>query len=72
MKRSTPSPFRSVLLAVLRGSGTPGLAGMAARRGAVVRPLLGVRRAAVRAFVDATGVVTIDDPMNHDETFQRV
>lgn len=62
----------TLLLAVLRGSGTPGLAGMAARRGAIVRPLLGVRRNALRALVDAAGVVALDDPMNHDDAFLRV
>ena len=39
----------TVVLNLLRGSGSAGLAGMPSRRGHVVRPLLGARRAGVRA-----------------------
>ncbi len=62
----------TVLLAVLRGSGMTGLSGMAERRGAIVRPLLGVRRAETLAVCAALGFVALDDPMNHDRRFDRV
>jgi tRNA(Ile)-lysidine synthase len=61
----------TVLLNLVRGSGTSGLAGMPARRGFVVRPLLGMRRADVHAYCAACGLVPVDDPMNADPAFRR-
>lgn len=69
------------LLRLARGSGVDGLAGM---RGvapypepdfaalAVVRPLLGIDRHALRAFLLARRQPWIDDPMNADGRFARV
>jgi tRNA(Ile)-lysidine synthase len=62
----------TVLLNVLRGAASSGLAGMAARRGTVVRPLLDARRADTRALCAALGLPVFDDPMNDDRTFRRV
>lgn len=62
----------TVLLNVLRGAATTGLAGMPARRGAIVRPLLGWRRAETRAWCERLGLPVLDDPMNHDRSFRRV
>jgi tRNA(Ile)-lysidine synthase len=61
----------TVLLNVLRGSASAGLAGMAPRRGHVVRPLLGLRRADVRAVVAVRGLTTVDDPTNADVRWRR-
>jgi tRNA(Ile)-lysidine synthase len=61
----------TVLLNVLRGSAAAGLAGMPPRRGVVVRPLLGLRRAEVRAVVVAHGLATVDDPTNADVRWRR-
>jgi tRNA(Ile)-lysidine synthase len=61
----------TVLLNLLRGSGSPGLAGMPARRGRVVRPLLGVRRSDVRAECARRELVPVDDPSNDDVAFRR-
>lgn len=65
----------TVLLHLVRGAGTSGLAGIPARRGRVARPLLAVRRAdlhAVAAAVaGAAGVSPVDDPTNEDERFRR-
>jgi tRNA(Ile)-lysidine synthase len=61
----------TVLLNVLRGSAAAGLAGMAPRRGAIVRPLLHLRRADVRAVVAAHGLTTVDDPTNADVRWRR-
>jgi tRNA(Ile)-lysidine synthase len=61
----------TVLINLLRGSGSRGLAGMPARRGFLVRPLLGVRRADVRALCDARGFVPLDDPSNQDLVHRR-
>jgi tRNA(Ile)-lysidine synthase len=61
----------TVLLNLLRGSATAGLGGMAVRRGTVVRPLLGVRRAETEALCATLGVVPLRDPTNDDPTFRR-
>jgi tRNA(Ile)-lysidine synthase len=62
----------TVVLALMRGSGTAGLAGMAAVREHVVRPLLGLRRHELAALCAELGLETLDDPMNHEERFRRV
>ena len=62
----------TVLLNVLRGAGVSGLAGMPARRGAVVRPLLGVPRADLAAVCRRLGLTPLDDPMNADPVHRRV
>jgi tRNA(Ile)-lysidine synthase len=61
----------TVLLNVMRGSAGAGLSGMAARRGAIVRPVLGLRRDDVRAVVEARGLATVDDETNRDPRFRR-
>jgi len=66
----------TVLMRLARGSGVDGLAGMAeaAERGGMVwlRPFLGVRREALRAFLRERGVGWCEDPSNEDARFQRV
>jgi len=62
----------TVLLNVLRGAGVSGLAGMPARRGTVVRPLLGVPRADLAAVCARRGLAPLEDPMNADPVHRRV
>lgn len=62
----------SVLLGLLRGSGTRSLAGMASVRGPFLRPLLGVRRATTVAACQQWGVEAWEDPHNIDPRFRRV
>lgn len=62
----------SVLLGLLRGSGTRSLAGMAGHRGPFIRPLLGIRRAATVAACDEWDIDVWQDPHNIDESFRRV
>jgi tRNA(Ile)-lysidine synthase len=61
----------TVLLNVLRGSAAAGLAGMAPRRGTIVRPLLQLRRSDVRAVVAARGLAIVEDPTNADVRWRR-
>jgi tRNA(Ile)-lysidine synthase len=61
----------TVLLNLARGTGLHGLRGMPARRGRVVRPLLHVRRAALRGALDEAGIAYRLDPTNADTTRAR-
>jgi tRNA(Ile)-lysidine synthase len=65
----------TLLLALSRGAGLPGLAAMAEhfeRHGAVFgRPLLEVPSAALRAWLKSAGHAFVDDPSNTDQRFTR-
>lgn len=65
----------TVLMRLARGSGVDGLAGMAARRwsdGVLwLRPLLAVRRAALRSEMQGRGIGWIEDPTNADPVYLR-
>lgn len=63
----------TVLLRVLRGSGIGGLSGVAPRRDdGVVRPVIDVSRAELRAHVQHHGLAFVEDPSNQDRSFARV
>jgi tRNA(Ile)-lysidine synthase len=62
----------TVLLNLLRGGAVAGLAGMPARRGSVVRPLLGVARAELSELCARLGLDPLEDPMNADCAHRRV
>ncbi len=62
----------TVLLGLGRGSGARSIAGMRARSGRHLRPLLGVRRSTTEAACRAVGLDYWDDPHNDDRTLQRV
>jgi len=61
----------TILMRALRGSGPAGLAGMVARQGALVRPLLPFRRAAILRYVRTEGLVAWGDPANQDPRHLR-
>lgn len=65
----------TLLLALSRGAGLPGLAGMPARmrRDGIVyhRPLLQVPAAAIRAWLADTGLAFVEDPSNGDPRYTR-
>ena len=61
----------TVLINLLRGSGLGGAAGIPARRGRVVRPLLEARRSELRSLLDEAGVAYRVDPSNADPAFLR-
>ncbi len=62
----------TVLLGLLRGSGTRSLAGMATERGQFLRPLLAVRRSTTVAACSEWGVEVWQDPHNDDPRYRRV
>ena len=61
----------TVLMNLLRGSGTAGLAGMARSRPGVVRPLLSFDRAGIRSVALALSLPFADDPANRDPSHLR-
>lgn len=61
----------TVLFRLARGTGLGGLAGMAARRGSIVRPLLPFRRARLVAWATERGLRHRSDPSNLDLRFAR-
>jgi len=61
----------TVLINLLRGSGTAGVSGIPARRGNVVRPLLAERRSTLRGLLDDAGLPYRMDPSNDDPAFLR-
>lgn len=61
----------TLLLRLLRGSGSVGLGAMRPRRGDVVRPLLGVSRAQVIEYLKQRGLPWREDPTNADPAFLR-
>ena len=54
------------LLKLVRGAGLTGLGGVYPRRGVVVRPLLDVGRAELRAYLEARGETWVEDESNED------
>jgi len=65
----------TLLLALSRGAGLPGLAAMPARwtRGGITwhRPLLAVPGPDIRAWLQAQGLPWVEDPTNTDEQYTR-
>lgn len=62
----------TVLLGLLRGSGTRSLSGMSPRTGRVLRPLLRLDREQIERACRAQHIEFWNDPMNDDESFTRV
>ncbi len=61
----------TVLMRLLRGAGPTGLAGILPRRGPVIRPLLGVRRADLQEYCRARALVVCEDETNQDVALLR-
>ncbi|WP_026756411.1 tRNA lysidine(34) synthetase TilS [Sediminimonas qiaohouensis] len=66
----------TVLMALARGAGVDGMAAMPVRRDldgvTLVRPMLGLRRAALRRWLEARGQDWADDPGNEDPRYDRI
>jgi tRNA(Ile)-lysidine synthase len=62
----------TVLFRLMRGTDLRGLAGIPARRGLIVRPLLPFRSRSLSAYLESLGVAWIVDPSNADRRWTRV
>jgi len=62
----------TVMMRVLRGTGPAGLAGMSARDGSVLRPLLSFRREELAQYLQLRGQEAWLDPANRDPRHDRV
>ncbi|MDR2478346.1 MAG: tRNA lysidine(34) synthetase TilS [Treponema sp.] len=63
--------LETTLMRIIRGAGPVGLAAMPARRGRILRPLLGVRRADVIQYLEARTIPWREDSSNADMHFLR-
>ena len=63
--------IETVLLRLAGGSGFAGLQGIHRRRGALLRPLLGLDRAVLDDVVAASGIMPLADPTNLDLAIER-
>ncbi len=61
----------TILLNLLRGTGPSGLSGIPARNGAVVRPLLCVRREEIEGYCRKAGLTWCVDPSNLSTDYRR-
>jgi tRNA(Ile)-lysidine synthase len=63
----------TVIARVLRGAGIRGLSGIEPKRAdGVIRPLFDCRRQDVHAYAVARGLPFVEDPSNHQRSFERV
>lgn len=63
--------IETVLMRLLRGSGIRGIAGIPARRGRIIRPLLSARRLDTVTYCHENSVPFREDPTNADTRFAR-
>lgn len=63
--------LETLLMRLNRGSGVGGLAGVRARSGSILRPLLDVRKATLLALAEAENLPFVHDPSNADLRFDR-
>lgn len=64
--------LETLLMRLARGSGVSGMAGIRARNGRIVRPLLGFAKAELEAICASAGLEPVHDPSNDDSDFDRV
>ena len=61
----------TMLLNLARGAGLRGLCGIPPRRGRVIRPILGVTRAEIDAYLELKGVGHVEDSTNAGDDYAR-
>jgi tRNA(Ile)-lysidine synthase len=62
----------TVLLGLVRGSGSKSLSGMSEKSGNLLRPLLAIERKTTEAFCKDSDIKFWSDPQNQDDKFLRV
>lgn len=63
--------LETLIMRLNRGAGVNGLAGIRARQGQVLRPLLAVRRGHLLGYVQHQQIPYVEDPSNNDPRFDR-
>lgn len=63
--------IETVLMRILRGTGTRGLAGIPMRRGRLIRPLLGLAHLQLVHYCRDNHIAFVEDPFNRDKRFTR-
>lgn len=63
--------LETMVMRLNRGAGVGGLAGVRARNGPIIRPLLQFRKSSLLAFARARGLPFVEDPSNGDPRFDR-
>lgn len=61
----------TVLMNLIRGCGLRGLTGIPERRGDIVRPMLGLERTEIKAYLTQHGVPHVEDESNTDLAYTR-
>lgn len=61
----------TMLLNLARGAGLRGLCGIPPRRGRVIRPILGVTREEIDAYLEGQGVAHVEDSSNAGDDYAR-
>lgn len=61
----------TLLFNLARGAGAAGLRGIPARRERILRPLLGVSRAQIEAYLAERGIPHVEDSSNREDRFAR-
>ncbi len=61
----------TMIMRLNRGAGISGLSGVRAKQGRVVRPLLHWRHKELAMLVADAGIIAVDDPTNHDDSYDR-
>jgi tRNA(Ile)-lysidine synthase len=61
----------TMIMRLNRGAGVAGLSGVRAKQGRIVRPLLHWRHDELAALVVEAGIMAVDDPTNHDPSYDR-
>lgn len=63
--------IETMFLQLLRGSGVDGLKGMVVKRGAFIRPMLGISKAEILEFIESEGLPYVTDSTNLSIDFMR-
>ncbi|MDM7955383.1 tRNA lysidine(34) synthetase TilS [Blastomonas sp.] len=64
--------LETLLMRLARGSGVDGLAGVRARNGQVIRPMLGFAKAELARYCNQHAIAFVTDPSNANTDFDRV